>query len=486
MCSGSKGWSRVVMLGTAALIAVTLSLATGCANLAGTDARRKVLTQEDAETNVASFDVVWETLRDRHWDPTLGGIDWEAAKAEYRPRVERARTTDQARSVITEMLDLLNQSHLSIVPASAYEEVFDSDSDAPTDNAAAKEAAPAASPPKGVEPALPGGAKSKPTGGPGLDVRVVGDEVLVVRVFEESPAAQAGVRPGWTLDRIEGRKLARAVARIRDGVAGSTTVPHILREAVTDRLSGPVGEPVHVVFRDGENRRVALALDRVEPKGNRYAFGNLPEFPVWMESRTIETDGAKIGYVGFNAFLDPPNLMPQYQKAIEGFIAEGVDGAVIDVRGNPGGIAAMAMGMAGWFVEDGNHYLGTFRSREAELRFVVNPRYPRFEGKVALLVDACSASCSEIFAGGLKGLARVKVFGERTAGAALPASIIRLPNGDGFMYPIADYVSSDGARFEGVGVAPDVEASYTREALLRGEDAALDLAVAWIREPVAE
>jgi carboxyl-terminal processing protease len=58
-----------------------------------------------------------------------------------------------------------------------------------------------------------------------------------------------------------------------------------------------------------------------------------------------------------------------------------------------------------------------------------------------------------------------------------------LPNGDGFQYAIANYVSEGGKPLEGLGVTPDIETPLSREALLGGHDQALDAAVAWIKAP---
>ena len=118
------------------------------------------------------------------------------------------------------------------------------------------------------------------------------------------------------------------------------------------------------------------------------------------------------------------------------------DGMVIDLRGNPGGIGAMAMGMAGWLVKQTGERLGVMYMRGATLNFFINPRAEAFEGPVAVLVDGSSASTSEIFAGGLKDLGRARIFGTRTAAAALPSVITRLPNGDGFQYAVANYISA--------------------------------------------
>ena len=103
-----------------------------------------------------------------------------------------------------------------------------------------------------------------------------------------------------------------------------------------------------------------------------------------------------------------------------------------------------------------------------------------FAGPVALLVDGLTGSASECFAGALQSLGRVRVFGTPTMGQALPASTLRLPNGDVLMYVIADLTGPDGRRIEGSGVAPDQVVPLTRAGLLAGRDAVLDAALQWI------
>ncbi|HEV2447373.1 MAG TPA: S41 family peptidase, partial [Candidatus Sulfopaludibacter sp.] len=157
-------------------------------------------------------------------------------------------------------------------------------------------------------------------------------------------------------------------------------------------------------------------------------------------------------------------------------------GFIIDVRGNPGGLGAMAMGMAGWFIDRPDQQLGTLYMRNTTLKFIVNPRAKTFAGPLAILVDGASASTSEILAEGLKDLGRARVFGTRTAAAALPSMFEKLPNGDGFQYAVANYISEGGQPLEGLGVTPDVETPLTRRVLLEGKDPALDAAIAWIQK----
>jgi len=139
------------------------------------------------------------------------------------------------------------------------------------------------------------------------------------------------------------------------------------------------------------------------------------------------------------------------------------------------------MGMAGWFIDKPDQRLGTMYTRQAPVKFIVNPRPPVYSGALAILVDGSSASTSEVFAGGMKDLGRARIFGTRTAGAALPSAIDQLPNGDALQHAMADYISEGGQTLEGVGVIPDVEVRLTREALLSGHDPVLDAAIEWIR-----
>jgi carboxyl-terminal processing protease len=82
----------------------------------------------------------------------------------------------------------------------------------------------------------------------------------------------------------------------------------------------------------------------------------------------------------------------------------------------------------------------------------------------------------------LKDVKRARIFGTRTAGAALPSVISRLPNGDGFQYAIANYISEGGQPLEGIGVTPDEEVHPTRRQLLAGQDPILDAALDWIQK----
>jgi carboxyl-terminal processing protease len=144
----------------------------------------------------------------------------------------------------------------------------------------------------------------------------------------------------------------------------------------------------------------------------------------------------------------------------------------------------MAMGIAGFFIDKSGQKLGEMKMREATLKFVIFPRAETYAGPLAILLDAGSASTTEILAQGMQDLGRARIFGTRSAGAALPSDIVRLPNGDGFQFAQASYTSEKGKVLEGSGVTPDEEVRQSQEALLAGHDLVIEAAEAWIGRAV--
>jgi carboxyl-terminal processing protease len=407
-------------------------------------ADRYSLTPGERQLNVNSFQYVWETVRDKHWDPKLGGLNWQAVHDELLPKVEKAGSMEKAREVMTAMLERLKQSHFNIVPADLYKEVES-----------------------------PGSRD----GNPGIDVRVIESKAYVSSIDPDSPAARRSIKPGWQIVRVDGKEVLPAIRKIQEGFSKSTLLDIMLTRSVTSRLYGKVGKAVTIDLLDEKDQSVGLELDRAKPRGIMAQLGYLPPMFFWVEGKKIKPN---IGYVRFDMFFEPETLI----KTVEEIVKSCGDcgGFVIDLRGNPGGIGGLAMGVAGWFIDKPDQVLGTMYMRDTTMKFAVFPRIDAFRGPLAILVDGCSGSTSEIFAGGLKDLKRARIFGTRTAGAALPSVFEKLPNNDGFQYAIANYVSQGGKPLEGIGVTPDEVVPLTRQALLAGKDAPLDAAVAWIEQ----
>ena len=372
--------------------------------------------------NVDSFEYVWKTIRDKHWDKSLDGPEWQKAHDELLPKVENAKTQDEARAAIKEMIGRLHLTHYAIVPGELYSDLSS-------------------------------------RGDVNIDLRVVNGKALVM----------GSKYAGWEIGGME-----RVIGQVEKNYEHSTMRDLVLSRAVSRELSDKPAE-----LSDGSGKTATVEPADWPRRGEPTQFGNLPTEYVWFESRNIGDAGGDVGYFAFNMFLDPERIIGGLSKAVDA--CSGCKGFIIDLRGNPGGIGGMAMGMAGFFVSQPNLQLGKMIMRETSLKFFINPRQPHFDGPLAILVDGLSASTSEIFAEGLKDIGRARIFGTPTAGAALPSVFEKLPNGDGFQYAIANYISENGKPLEGSGVKPDVEVAPTREALLAGKDLALDAAIQWMK-----
>ncbi|HEX2340865.1 MAG TPA: S41 family peptidase [Vicinamibacterales bacterium] len=392
------------------------------------------------------FDAAWAIVRDTHFDPTFNGVDWNQVRTDLRPRAETAQTPEELRAAIEAMLARLGQSHFALVPAAA------------------------------------GGEFADLSGSPGFDFRLTDRDAIVVAVDATGPAAGL-VGPGWSIGTVDGA----SIEAILGGISAGSASPMVRFEAwrrVTAKTRGPVGASVAIKFTDTQGAEHAVSIRREPEPGQRVQVGNLPTLTVRTSVRAVPTpSGRTAGLIHFNVWMAP----------VDGFVQAAVDrfrnaaGIILDLRGNPGGLAMMVMGISGHFVDE-PVLLGRMKTRETELRLSANPRRVNaagapvkpYAGPLAILVDDLTGSASECFAGGLQAISRGRVFGTRTMGQALPATFSRLPNGDTLVHAFGDFVTAAGVRLEGRGVVPDVEIPIDRKALAAGRDPALEAALRWI------
>lgn len=404
------------------------------------------LAAQPSAENIAAFEKIWSTVRDRYWDvkklENLGdGRSWQEVHDDFALRLQKTESDREARAVMTEMLALLGQSHFAILAGDVEDD---------------------------LTPLHAG------DGSPGIDLIWAEGKILVRGIRNAGGAARAGVQMGWEIvkiDQFDVRSAAKRVAARR--VLRQREV--LLRMLVMGHLSGAPGSAANVTFDDGTGQQVMRKILRDQPQGTRARFGFLPPMIVDFEARRPRPN---TGYVRFNVFLDPSGLMSKFEDSVKSCLK--CDGFIVDLRGNPGGLAILGASMAGFFINQQDTKLGTLYQRNLNLKLFVNPRLDNFRGPLAVLVDGASVSTSEIMAGGLQDLKRGRVFGTRTAGAALPSMVERLPNGDLFQYAMANYVSEGGRVLEGVGVMPDQPVVTTQAILLKGKDPVLEAALDWI------
>ncbi len=438
-------------------------------------------------TAYATFDAVWSTVDERHFDPDHGGVDWASVRATYRPEIETTRSQDDVRRLLQQMLGELGPSHFVIIPKDAAASAS-ADSDASADG-----------PKTEIADATDAGTPADERGVIGLRLDWSGDDALVVDVRPGSPADAAGVRPGWRLDRMDDFEPTRDLAGIRAASAASGAPFAVTQSAMilNARSTGEVGSTSTFTFTDGSGEVHERTIGFEQEPGERIGFGLLPPTPFAFETRTLtpgeldawgisrRPDGSipTIVVTSFNIWLFPA-LKPM-ADAVDAH--RDADGFIIDLRGNPGGVGGLAMGVAGHFLAD-EESLGDLVSRDTTMHFAVNPQkvtmdgrlVDPFAGPLVIVTDSGSASTSEVFAAGLQQLDRATIVGRPSAGAALPAHLMLLPNGDTFMFAIADFIGPAGHSIEGTGVLPDIAVPLDRSRLLAEGDPDLAAAARWI------
>lgn len=398
--------------------------------------------QTPSDVRLRTMEIVWTTVKERHFDPSLNGVDWEAVRARYRPRVAAAASDAELYRILNEMLGELRQSHFAVFPPWVYGD--DEEGRERTERAQV-----------------------------GLEVRLVEGRATVVRVEPASPAAEAGLRPGLVVTHVGRDALDELAARIAARRLPRAKERELLMRAVRSRLNGAPGTTVLVRFLDRGGRRRDAALVRRAGPGEVVAAGELPAFRVRADSRRLP---GGFGYLRFNLLLLP--ILPHARAAVREL--GDAPGIVLDLRGASGGDPAVGTALAGLFHAT-ECSLGVTRFRRGELHRIVYPSPNAYLGPLVVLADEGTASAAETFAAALQESGRAAIVGRPTAGGALPSVFERLPTGARLQYAIGEYRTPKGVVLEGRGVVPDAPVSLTRRALLAGRDVTLEKAVSVLR-----
>ncbi len=258
-------------------------------------------------------------------------------------------------------------------------------------------------------------------GGLGIVIGVRDGELAVISPIEGTPAYRAGIKPN---DRIV-------------QIANESTINMSLIEAVS-KLRGPAGTEVSIhVMREG--------------------FPSPREYKMMRDTIVIESVetfdlGDGIQYVRIRDFQK--NTLDSIIHNLQSSGAENPRGIILDLRGNPGGLLDQAERISDLFLTDG--VIVTTKIGNSAKRYHANDKDQELSGKVVILVDAGSASASEIVSGALKNDDRAIVIGERTFGKGSVQQIFDLNDGSALKLTIAQYLTPGDISIQDVGVTPDI------------------------------
>ena len=261
-------------------------------------------------------------------------------------------------------------------------------------------------------------------GGLGIEVGMEAGVVKVISPLDNSPAEREGVKAGDYIVKINDTQ-----------VQGKT-----LNEAV-ELMRGPVGSTLEITVR-----RVGLRKSLVF---------NITREIIQVASVKSEVLDEKIGYIRLTSFNE--NSDDQIKKKIKEFKKnKKIEGYILDLRNNPGGLLGQAIKISDFFLNDGEIVSTKGRNKNENQKWFAREG-DIINGKALIvLINKGSASASEIVAGALKDHKRAVLVGEKSYGKGSVQSIIPLKNRGAIRLTISKYYLPSGKSISEVGVTPDI------------------------------
>lgn len=256
-------------------------------------------------------------------------------------------------------------------------------------------------------------------------------ELIVVSPIDGSPASRADVKPKDVITQINGKSTK-----------GMST------EDAVKLIRGPVGTKVSIQLRRNKTQLVSVDLirDRIEIHA--------------VDSRLNTTpDGSKVGYIRLKQFN--ANATKDMRAAIRELETKGVQGYVLDLRSNPGGLLMASVEIARQWLDDGVIVSTKTRDGVQDIKRASGKALTK--APVVVLVNEGSASASEILSGALQDNNRAILVGQKTFGKGLVQSVRGLSDGSGITVTIAKYLTPSGRDIHKFGIQPNITAKLTED-----------------------
>ena len=258
-------------------------------------------------------------------------------------------------------------------------------------------------------------------GGIGVTMGFKGGGVHVISVLEGTPGEAAGLQAGDEILAVDG-----------------TPVSEFQPEEVALHIRGEIGTDVTLkIHRKGtEDKDITIARARIHLET--------------AKGKMIE--GTQMGYIRISSFSD--NTAKEFGEALDDLKAQGMQGLIIDLRQNAGGLITSCVDIAGRVVPRGP--IVSVVERDGSKKEYDSALETPF-GPIVVLIDGGSASASEILAGALQDTGAATLVGMKSYGKGSVQMVIPLLHDDGLKLTIAKYLTPCGRSIDGTGIDPDVE-----------------------------
>ena len=269
-------------------------------------------------------------------------------------------------------------------------------------------------------------------GGLGIEVGMEDGFIKVISPIDDTPAAKAGLQAGDLIIRLD-----------ETPVKGLS-----LNEAVTRMRGNPGTDITLTVIREGEEKPLRLSITRDIIKVRS------------VRARTLEPG---FGYLRISHFQ--ARTAEDARTSIQTLKQENagkLQGLVLDLRNNPGGILSAAVGVSDLFLEEGLIVYTEGRIDDSKLQFNAKPADILDDAPIVALVNAGSASASEIVAGALQDHKRAVIMGQRTFGKGSVQTVLPISNDTALKLTTARYFTPSGRSIQVSGIEPDVVLARVR------------------------
>jgi len=249
-----------------------------------------------------------------------------------------------------------------------------------------------------------------------------GNGVVVISALEGSPAGEAEITSGTRLLSVDGRPVMDL------GLEGTVSA-----------LRGDVGSQVVLTFENSNGETSELTLER----------RSVDLRPV--RTRRLRSGSHTLGYLRITQFSD--GVPEQVKEALTELQNKDIEGLVLDLRNNSGGLVSAGLAVADDFLAGGA--IVETRNREGINDTIQASLQTVYDGPMVTLVNGGTASASEILAGALQDNDRATLLGDQTFGKGLIQTLTNLSDGSGLAVTVAGYVTPSGRDIQGEGIAPD-------------------------------
>ena len=269
-------------------------------------------------------------------------------------------------------------------------------------------------------------------------------------VYEDSPAMKAGMKDGDIIYQVEGRDVS--------GMA---------LEEISGSIKGEKGTTVEITVLRGEEREeVSLTITRDTIQAET------------VKTRMLEDE---IGYLAISEF-DSVTL-EQYREGLAELTTQGMEGLIVDLRGNPGGNLDTVCEILDLMLPEG--LIVYTEDKDGNRQEFTSDEAQEVQVPLAVLVDGNSASASEIYAGAIQDYGIGQIVGTKTYGKGVVQTIYDLKDGTSLKLTVAEYFTPNGRNIDGEGITPDVDVTYQRDENDPEADNQLDRAVETLQNEMA-